>query len=219
VWLKLSFVALVGLAIFAFSWNWRFMAGLRELRQMKRAVTARDVEKAADCAERAAGYLPEISEVTGLAHMYRGIVFLSQEQSAKAVECLRKAKQAPGMREASSDLDRLILSAEEGVAFDNKNYDEFLAKAKIGATRWPDPSSIAGLASAYACKYATTGSAEYRKQAQESLKKAVLMAGPKDPDVKEYTGRIQLRLDTREIITRAEYMRRFPNGYQPKAKP
>jgi tetratricopeptide (TPR) repeat protein len=215
-WLKLSFAALVGLAIFSFAWNWRFMAAFREMRQLARAMKAQDVDKAADCAERAAHHLPEFPEMAAGASLYRGMALLSHNQPAKAVECLRKAKGAHV--DLGPAVDQMLVHAEASAAFDTKNYDEFLAKSKILATRWPSASTVAALASAYACKYAVTGSEEFRKQAEENLKKAMRMAGPKDADAQEYQSRIQFRIDTREIISQDEFKRRFPNGYQAKAK-
>jgi tetratricopeptide (TPR) repeat protein len=216
-WLKLSFVALVALAVFAFARNWRFMAALRDLRQMERAVAARNIEKAADLAEEAARQVPEDEQLDGTANEYRGLVLLSQDQPERAAECFRKAKRVPAIR--GTQLDRMLLEAEAGVAFKAKNYDEFLAKAQAISRQWPgDATAVAEAASAFACKYAVTGSEEYRKEAVKNLEKAARLAGPKNPDFKEYQPRIQHRLDTREIITREEYNRRFPSGYQPKAK-
>jgi hypothetical protein len=217
-WLKLSFVALLGLAIFSFAWNWRFIAGFREIRQMHRAMAAADFGRGADLAESAARHLPEFPEMAGLAYYSRGLDHLSKDQSVQAVDYLRKAKQSAGSGKLP-EIDRLLLQAEVGAAFEAKNYDEFLAKSKALAGQAPgDPMLAAGLASAYACKFATTGSEQFRTEALKNLEKASKLAGPKDPEFLEYQPRILHRLETREIITRTEYARRFPNGYQPKAK-
>ena len=216
-WLKVSFIALVGLAVFSFVWNWRFLAGFREMRQLERAMAAGDVERVADLAERAAHHLPEIPVLAAKANVYRGIAFVAQDQSAKAVESFRKAKQSHV--NLGPILDQLLLHAEAGVAFDNKNYDEFLAKSKALAGQLPgDARFIAEVASAYACKYAVTGAEEFRTESLKNLDKAAKLAGPKDPQLAEYRPRILHRLESREIISHDEYHRRFPNGYQPKAK-
>ncbi len=217
-WLKLSFAALLGLAVFSFVWNWRFLAGLREIRQMQRAMTKGDFERGANLAESAARHLPEVPGLSGAADYNHGLDCLSKNQSAQAVGYLQKAKQSPGSGQFPQIVE-LLLQAEAGAAFDAKNYDEFLAKAKAIANRTPgDPRVVAGVASAYACKFATTGSEEFRTEALKNLDKAAKLAGPHDAELAEYRPRILHRLETREIISRDEFYRRFPNGYQPKAK-
>jgi len=218
-WLKISFAALVGLAVFSFWWNWRFMLALKELNQMSRALRAGDAEKAADLAESAARHVPEDTALAGIANFNRGLAFLSKGRSAEAVDYLQKARQSAG--NAKVDLiDQMLLRAEAGAAFDAKNYDEFLAKSKTLAAEAPDDSHCVGmLASGYACKYAVTGTEQYRQEALKNLDKASKLAPSDDPQVAEYRSRILYRLDTREIISRDEFNRRFPNGYQPKVKP
>jgi tetratricopeptide (TPR) repeat protein len=218
-WLKLALAALVGLAFFSFGWNWRFMAALRELNQMRRALLASDFDKAADLAESAARHVPKDTALAGIAKFNRGLAFLSKGQSSEAVNYLRKARQSAG--DAKVDLiDRTLLQAEAGAAFDAKNYDEFLAKSKALVAQTPDDAqSVAMVASAYACKYAVTGAEEHHREALKNVDKASQLSPSNEPQLAEYRHRILYRLDTREIISRDEFKRRFPNGYQPKAKP
>lgn len=220
-WLKISFAALVGLAIFSFAWNWRFMAAFREIRQMNRALGAGDAERAADLAESAARHVPEVPELVGVAQFNRGLDLMSKDQSAKALEYLRKAKQGPGSGQLP-EINRVVLEAEAGAAFEAKNYDEFLAKSKAIAAQFPgDFLGPAKLASACACKYAATGSEEYRQEALKHLDRASKLTATKEAQaaLAEYRPRILHRLETREIISAAEFHQRFPNGYQSKAKP
>ena len=42
------------------------------------------------------------------------------------------------------------------------------------------------------------------------------MQGAEGPQFAEYVDRIRYRLETREIISRSEFVRRFPNGWKPK---
>jgi hypothetical protein len=71
----------------------------------------------------------------------------------------------------------------------------------------------ATLASAWACKHAQTGEPAFRERALECLEEAAKMAQG-DPQFTEYEDRIRHRLDSREIITRDEFQRRFPNGWK-----
>ena len=75
-----------------------------------------------------------------------------------------------------------------------------------------DPAAAGAVASALACKYAVTGDPEFRKQAEQMLDKAQTLA-QQSPQSKasfdEYAERIRYRLQTREIIDKEEYDRRF----------
>jgi hypothetical protein len=76
-----------------------------------------------------------------------------------------------------------------------------------------EAQAVAGLASAYACKYAATGNEKFRKESLKRLDQARRLAGPKSLPMQEYVERIQHRLDTRQILTREEFAKRFPSGY------
>jgi hypothetical protein len=120
----------------------------------------------------------------------------------------------------SAEVRRLLLVAEIGDAFDRKDYDTFLAKSKEIATQNPKEAQVAaGVASAYACKYAVTGEESFRQEALRQLEKAAALAPPGDKDYPEYANRIRHRIETREIIKREEFRRRFPNGWKPEAAP
>ena len=217
-WLKLAFVGLLALAIFSFSWNWRFLAATREIHQMQRALAKQDFERAANLADQASRHVPEIPEFAGMAAFNHGLDQLAKDQPVQAVEYLRKAKQSPNSGQLP-EVDFYLLQAEGLAAFDAKRYDDYLVKAKALVGRVPgDSSAVAMVASAYACKYAVSGNEEFRNEALKNLDKASKMAG-KDPDAANYRERILYRIDTRDIIARKEFERRFPHGYQPKAKP
>jgi hypothetical protein len=81
-----------------------------------------------------------------------------------------------------------------------------------------DATAVAGVASAYACKYAVTGTKEFRKQALEQLDRASKLVRPANAaEFRDYVTRIHHRLDTREVITRSEFHRRYPAGYRSKS--
>jgi tetratricopeptide (TPR) repeat protein len=211
-WLKLCFAALVALALFSFAWNWRFMAAYREMRQVERALIKGDVEKAAQLSESAARHVPEAVDLGAAASMYRGLVFLKDNKSADALKCFQKAAFQPAVK--GPMLTQVTLLAEAGVAFDAKDYDEFLKKEQALVAMLPNESqAVAGLASAYACKYVVSGNEKYRKESLKRLEQARKLAGPANAETQEYVERIQHRLDTRQILTREEYVKRFPSGY------
>jgi tetratricopeptide (TPR) repeat protein len=194
-WLKLSFAALVVLAVFCFVRNWRFIAAYREIQQVTRVLDRGDIERAALLSESAARHVPEDADLDGGANYFRGLVFLKNDKPADALKCFQNAGHSRAIN--GKELSEWTLIAEGAVAFDAKNYDEFLKKQKALVSLAPTSSvAVAGLASAYACKYAVTGSEEFRKQALKELDRAQRLAGALDPNFKEYAARIHHRLDT-----------------------
>ena len=66
-----------------------------------------------------------------------------------------------------------------------------------------------------ACKYAATGDPAYRQQSEEMLAKAKQMSADDQEalaSLAEFEERNRYRLESREIITKAEYDRRFRAG-------
>ena len=128
------------------------------------------------------------------------------------------------MRQAAAEYPELPQLREElpyfegGTAFYRHDYDHLLA---ISETLWktqPTSSSAAlSLAGALSCKYAVTGDQGLKTRSQEMLEKSRQLAqGNKEAEqsYQEYGERIQYRLDTREIIDKQEYDRRFRSGQE-----
>jgi hypothetical protein len=138
-----------------------------------------------------------------------------EEQDGKEVEAARL------MHEDSStypEMTSLAFAAEfydEGVAFERKDYDGFLSIAEKQWKKVAVANTAASLASALACKYAVTADASYRQRSEEMLAKAFEMAHS-DPEgtksLNEFAERNKYRLDSREIITKTEFDRRFRSG-------
>jgi hypothetical protein len=128
-------------------------------------------------------------------------------------EAARLMREASNEYPQSEDLASGALALEGGVAFDHKDYDGFLRMYQAAWERHPEDSHLAGgVASALACKYAVTGDPEYRKQAEQMLEKARVLAqrSPEEKaDFEEYAERTRYRLESRVIIDKPEYDRRF----------
>ena len=213
-WVKLSFAGLLGLAALSFLVNLRFFLGYVEMRRAVRAHHGGDIAVAAALMSAAAQHVPEAQYLKDVAAFYRGLELLSQDKAAEAVPLLRQgmARVPP---EGRREIEVVLLQAEAGAAFDAKDYDTFLAKQEEILRRQPgDAMALAGVASAHACKYATTGEASHKEQALRYLEQAT----QREPgaEAAEYRQRILHRLETREIITRAEFHRRFPQGWHPE---
>ena len=116
--------------------------------------------------------------------------------------------EAEGLSEAATQLDA-------GAAFERKDYDAFLELEQKQWKQYPESGTAAAVASAFACKYAVTGNADFRKQAEDMLKQAEerAKADPKQMEnFREYEERIRYRLQSREIIDKPEYDRWFRQG-------
>ena len=134
-------------------------------------------------------------------------------EAGKSVEAARTyheaaalLPEAPGLADAVDGLDAVA-------AFDQKDYDTFLAIAEKGWKNHSQSSDYAGaLASALACKYAVTGDPAFRTRAEEMLEKAQQLAASSPEAMqrsKEYEERTRYRLKTRKILDPKEYDRQF----------
>ena len=138
-----------------------------------------------------------------------------EEQEGKEIEAARLMREAAA---AYPELPGLATAAEYydgGAAFARKDYDTFVAITRKQWNEHPSASTAAGLAGSLACKFAATSDSSYRQQSEEMLTKAQQMSQGDAQALKnleEYLPRIRYRLDTRQIITRKEYDRRFRSG-------
>ena len=131
----------------------------------------------------------------------------------KDEEAAQLMHQASSEYPQSKDIAALALNLDGAVAFDNKDYDALLRITQAAIQMTPDDPQAEGfVASALACKYAVTGDPEFRKQAEETLQKAEALARKSPEEMasfKEYAERIRYRLNSRVIIDKVEYDRRF----------
>lgn len=210
-WIKASAAALVLLVAFATAWNLRFVRGYREMNASMAALGQGDVLLADSMARAAARHVPESLDLAALASFFDGLANLRENKSAEALTSFQKAgERLP----PSFGVDDLIMRARMGVAFNDKNYDEFLALAMQETKNHPNDGSIRAVeASALACKFAATGDESFREQALASLQRAKDLAAG-SPGLADYEQRILHRLNSREIIDENEFRLRFPQGWQ-----
>ena len=138
-----------------------------------------------------------------------------EAQEGQEQEAARLMSEAASMYPESPDLARAAEVYDEGVAFEHKEYDRFLALAQKQWRENPSGETAALMSSALACKYAVTGDAAYRAQSEEMLAKSQQLTQGDPAEVRrlqEYAERIRYRLDKREIMNTREYDRRFHGG-------
>jgi CHASE3 domain sensor protein len=164
---------------------------------------------------------PEFQEVSSLwKNVNAAIAKLEQAakleaQDGQEVEAAKLVHDAAAMYPQLPNINILVDQYDGGVAFAQKDYDGFLALAQKDWDLLPAGGTAAMLSSALACKYATTGEAIYRQRSEEMLAKAKELArGDKGStaNLMEFEQRNRYRLDTRQIITKAQYDKKFRSG-------
>ena len=125
----------------------------------------------------------------------------------------RKYAEAARLLPDSVEIRQSLANLRGAQAFSKKDYAGFLAIAEEGVRHAPGSwNAVALLASALSAQYAATGDAAYKARAEEALEKARRLSDGNAQALamyQEYSDRIRHRLDTREILERAEYDRRF----------
>jgi DNA-directed RNA polymerase subunit RPC12/RpoP len=218
MWIRAAMVGLFLIVIFSFVWNERFICGYVDLRNANAAANTGDFKTTAKLFHSASARVPEAKYLSSIASFYEGVCLLSEDKSSEALERFNRSK--PGLP-AVWPVDEMIMNAKIGIAFDNKDYDEFLALSQKVYEKNPRQCDyVAMVASAYACKYAVSGDEQFKQQSLDFLKKAKTMSERQGflKEYNEYSDRILHRIATREIIDREEFNKRFPNGWQNQQK-
>ncbi len=209
-WLSVSLAALALLASLSLWHSRRFLLGYVEIVRAHRALVRSDVAAATREFGAAAGHVPEDERLGATASFFQGVLLLQADRAEEALPLLSRAHRVYPQDRV---IERVLRQAEAGAAFDARDYVLFLEKEKAGTALDPtDATAAAGVASALACQYAVSGDEALKAAALAQLKKAAALVKGDRAAFEEYEARILHRLETREIITRAEYARRFPNG-------
>jgi Tetratricopeptide repeat len=161
---------------------------------------------------------PEFKEVDNLWNRATSALMKAQraekleEQDGKEIEAAQLMHEAASEYPEMPALAFAAESFEEGVAFFKRDYDAFLTIAERLWKQQNLPETAAAMASALACKYAITADIRYRQQSEEMLEKARQLAHGNAEALKgldEFGERNHYRLESREIISKQEYDRRF----------
>jgi tetratricopeptide (TPR) repeat protein len=154
----------------------------------------------------------------------RAVDAMKKAQAAGKL-AVHEAEAARMMHEAAAqypEMPSLRIAADSydgGVAFEQKDYDTFLAISEKAWKEHADANSASGMASALGCKYAVTGDESFRQRSEEMLQKAFEMAKGDAEELKvlnEFAERNKYRLESRVILTKAEYDKRFRSAQAAK---
>jgi hypothetical protein len=138
---------------------------------------------------------------------------VTQDSLGHVEEAARLMNEASRAYPQSVQLAMNAIVLDSHAAYERKDYDAFLQLSRAALAKIPDsPTLVSGVASALACKYAVTGNVAFRVEAESLLAHAhtLAMSSPEEmARYDEYAERIRYRLDTRVIIDKDEYDRRF----------
>jgi hypothetical protein len=140
------------------------------------------------------------------------------QQDGQSAQAAKLMHEAATLYPQYSDFAFAAQSLDGGAAFERSDWDSFLAISENQFKQRSASWTAAELASAFACKYAVTGAAEFRRRAEEMIDKARQLAQGDAESLKsldEYIPRIEYRLNSRKIITKTEYDRLFRSGKTP----
>lgn len=212
LWVKLFFAGTLVIVLFSLFWNWRFYSAYLNIEEANRAARRDNISKAANLMTRASKDVPEVTSLSEMASYYTGIDFLRKDKSTEALQAFNNCKSLPD----DLHINELILQAEMGSGFDKKDYQLFLTASKAFLrSDTTQAQSWAGVASAYACLYAQNNADSLKQAALKYYNRAKAMDDT-SADAKEFYGRILYRIDTRQIINKEQFDKKYPNGYTSK---
>lgn len=210
LWVKAFFVAILLIVCFSFFWNWKYYQAYNSIQESFGYVDRGDYNNAKKEMAEAAAKVPEVEDLKLLASYYNSVDLLSKD---KYIEALTEFKKCRYKLPENYGVERLILEAEIGYAFDNKNYKGFLdATKKNLAIDSTSAASFTAVASAYACIYADKNDEEAKANALKFLNKAKVIDST-SAEMKEYYNRVEYRIESRKIIDADEFLKQFPNGW------
>jgi tetratricopeptide (TPR) repeat protein len=138
-----------------------------------------------------------------------------EEQDGNEVEAAKLAHHAAALYPQLQYIDIVVDQYDEGVAFVNNDYDTYLNLAEKDWKLMPSSNTASMLSSALACKYAISGDAALRQRSEEMLAKSKELAKGKKQildKLAEFEERNRYRLETRQLINKSEYDRKFRSG-------
>ena len=204
-WVKISLAATLVLVLIGTVHNLRYVQAVRNANAATRSMTKGDIDDADTRITAAAKLVPESTEIVHFSSFIHGVALLKHDKSKEALQAIEGAKDELG---ETPMYQQAHIAAMLGVSFDAHDYDAFLQQA-LDLHKQDENSAyaLAAVSSAYACKYALTGDEKFRALSQDFLARA--QRAPEGKQMGDYVERIEHRLRTREIITQAEYQRRF----------
>jgi hypothetical protein len=209
-WVKAFFAAILVIVIGASIWNWKYYTAYRNIQKANKHFEMGENDKAYKAMYEASMQVPEVEGISTYATYLKGISLLEENKNSEAIEAFNKCREK---MPAGNNVVTLINQARIGIAFDNKNYEDFVVLALDNLNAAPEsPIILTSVASAYACVYADRGVDSVKQLALEYLNKAKSFDDT-SAQMKQYYNRIEHRLATRTVITSEQFSKQFPKGW------
>jgi hypothetical protein len=209
-WVKGFFIGVLVLVAFSFVWNWRFIQAYSVLKKTPQAINEQNYKLAGEEFKSAYDNVPEIKDLRMWASYYNGAYLLSIDKSTEALAEFNTCKD---FIPKDYNIGNLITQAEIGSGFDSRNYKLFLSASKKNLDADTTIAmSWAGVASAYACLYATSKSDSIKNLYYKYLIKAISLRDTTKA-FSQYLNRLDHRINTGEIITAEQFDLKYPSGW------
>lgn len=213
VWVKAFFVGILFIVLFSFFWNWKYFDAYQKIKNSGELFDKGDFANAANLMNDASVEVPEVEDLRTLKTFYKGLDYLSKDKNEDAI---REFNLCKNIIPEDFRVGFLLNQAKIGSCFNKKDYNGFLDAAKenlkLDST---NVASFSSVASAYACIYADKGEESAKKLALEYIEKAKKIDAKSEESLFYYNF-LDYRISTRTIITREEFLKKYPNGWTKK---
>ena len=203
------FVGLIlAMSVFGFIYFHRYTKSIHDYKFAISAYQEGDFETAEKYSASASALVPDNKEFLSLMYYISGIKNYSESNFAEALEFLEKY-----LSYESDDafIDELVTSMKISNAFEDKDYSLMADLSEQLYSNYSDePQVILQYASALACKYADSENSDDYNKALELIETA--RTYELDDSNIDYIKRIEYRLSTKNIISKAEYMQLEEEG-------
>lgn len=123
LWLKAAFGFILVLLVVSLVRNWPYFRAYMEWHWAQRLFERGDIEDGMKLVDRAAARVPGSNGLGFAIELFHAMNLLRQDRAKEALPILQRCKaQYPN----DPNLTKPLLNAEMSVAFDNKEYDQFL---------------------------------------------------------------------------------------------
>lgn len=209
-WVKAFLSGILLITVFSFFWNWKYFNAYKDLEQSYEYLNKGNIEKAFTLISSVKSTVPEDEGVNLLYRFFNGINLLTKD---KTKESLKEFEFCKGKMPENFDVDGYILQSKIGIAFDDKNYEDFLNYSKEILKKNPkDSYSMMSVASAYSCIYVEKNDESAKTQALNYIEQAKKI-NSKDKEIIQYYSMVLYRIYNKTIITSKEFNNKFPNGW------
>lgn len=209
-WVKAFCIGIGLIVIISFAWNWKFFNAYLNIREANDFFTKGDYANASLAMEAASEKVPKVEDLKTFSAYFKGIDFLSKDQSTEALHEFEKCKD-----KLSEDyaINNFIIQARMGSTFDHEDYPGFLQAAKDNlAIDTTLAVSYASVASAYACLYVDEGNEENKQNYQWYIHRAKEIDSTSQ-EILQYYDMLAYRVESKRIIQREQFIKEFPDGW------